>query len=247
MVGEDEWLYEVKVEIGGDFFWVETAAVGVIGGVAYDGQFLQLEEFNFNEVANLAEVDAFELVLVQFGGRLEDVECDVVCIFLRAYAYLVDEYHYLPEVGLVLVVVAGELLVNLLRNLSKLATVGVVQVKLSHVVAKTIVFLLDRVFLAYGLPLLDFEEEGEFIIYIFTVLFEGDDVVFGTCIGALVGINGADNSEKDCKESMDVNSLCVFFLFGKKQRQDAAEHFPLKEFAEQAGEVAAEVGLDIEL
>ena len=66
MVGEDEWFYEVEVEVGGHFLRVQATAVGVVGSVAYDGEFFQLDEFDFNEVSDLAEVDAFELVLVQF-------------------------------------------------------------------------------------------------------------------------------------------------------------------------------------
>ena len=68
MVGQDERLDEVEVEVGGNFLGVETAAVRVSGGVADDGQFFQFDELDFYEVADLAEVDAFELVLVELRG-----------------------------------------------------------------------------------------------------------------------------------------------------------------------------------
>lgn len=66
---------------------------------------------------------------------MEDAQGDVLCVLLRTYAYLVDEDQYLSKVVLVLIVVAGELLVNLFGDLAQLATVSVVQVKFSHVVA----------------------------------------------------------------------------------------------------------------
>ena len=117
---------------------------------------------------------------------MEDAECYVLRLFLGTNANLVDEDQDLPEVVLVLVVVAGELLVNLLGNLSQLATVSVVQVKFSHVAAESIVFTLDRVLFGDGLPLLDFQEKRELILNIFAAFLESDDVVFGTSIGALV-------------------------------------------------------------
>lgn len=66
---------------------------------------------------------------------MEDAEGDVLRVLLRTNAYLVDEDEYLSEVVLVFVVVAGELLVNLFGDLAQLATVSVVQVKFSHIVA----------------------------------------------------------------------------------------------------------------
>ena len=58
----------MEVEVGGNFLGVETAAVGVGGGVADDGQFFEFDELDLYEVADLAEVDAFELVLVELRG-----------------------------------------------------------------------------------------------------------------------------------------------------------------------------------